>query len=221
MDTAFYTRLTVAPNGSKCFDFQGIEQWFKGNDLLLYEYIFFPINQSQAHWTLVVINMHDKCIEYYDSLLQPSSKRPPRKPTEFCGQILHWFEKVVEKETAATQATIDLSAWQICAHRRALNKRTDTTVGCICVKSSSGWRLGRVAPTVPSPSQRATLPCYVYRWYTSYPAERSNHSIARPTRYGRDASSATRGLAHAAANGLAAVLLHHSDGTARTILRRT
>ena len=115
MHTAFYTRMTVAPNGSKCFDFPGVASYFKDKDLLLYEYIFFPINQSQNHWALVVINMHDKCIEYYDSLLLPKPKRLLRKAAEICEPILQWLYC----NLAARPETIDLSTWRTCVHRRA------------------------------------------------------------------------------------------------------
>jgi uncharacterized protein YkwD len=120
MDTAFYTLMTVASDGSKVFDFPLIKRYFKDKDILCYDYIFFPVNQSQAHWTLVVINMNAKRIEYYDSSCQQSSvMRPSRKPTECCGQILRWLTEVLDQETEATQANIELNAWSTCAHQWA------------------------------------------------------------------------------------------------------
>ena len=52
MDTAFYTLMTVASDGSKVFDFPLIKRYFKDKDILCYDYIFFPVNQSQAYRVL-------------------------------------------------------------------------------------------------------------------------------------------------------------------------
>ena len=53
------------------YNYKNVEGWSKkvpGKDIFNLKYILFPINLDMKHWTLAVIFMEDKWIQYYDSL---------------------------------------------------------------------------------------------------------------------------------------------------------
>ena len=45
-----------------------------GNDVFALYKLFIPVNISNKHWTLVVVHLEDKKIEYYDSMGGDGSK---------------------------------------------------------------------------------------------------------------------------------------------------
>jgi len=52
------------------YNYENVKKWSKkvpGNDIFNLKYIFCPINVNTKHWTVAVIFMEDKRIQYYDS----------------------------------------------------------------------------------------------------------------------------------------------------------
>ncbi len=53
------------------YNFANVATWSKkvpGENIFKMRYLLFPININDKHWTLAVVFMKDKCIQYYDSL---------------------------------------------------------------------------------------------------------------------------------------------------------
>ena len=53
------------------YNYKNVRRWSKkvpGKDIFKLKYIFCPINLDNSHWTLAVIFMEDKRIQYYDSM---------------------------------------------------------------------------------------------------------------------------------------------------------
>jgi sentrin-specific protease 1 len=53
---------------SKGYDYNKVKKWTNGITISEYEKLFFPIFIGQCHWTLAVMYIRDKKIEYYDSM---------------------------------------------------------------------------------------------------------------------------------------------------------
>ena len=52
------------------YNYQNVKNWgsrVPGRDIFNLRYVFCPINLDDVHWTLIVINMEDQTISYYDS----------------------------------------------------------------------------------------------------------------------------------------------------------
>jgi sentrin-specific protease 1 len=52
------------------YNYENVKKWSKkvpGKDIFNLKYIFCPINVNKTHWTVAVIFMEDKRIQYYDS----------------------------------------------------------------------------------------------------------------------------------------------------------
>jgi sentrin-specific protease 1 len=53
------------------YNYESVKNWsvkVPGKDIFKLKYIFCPINPDNSHWTLAVIFMEDKRIQYYDSM---------------------------------------------------------------------------------------------------------------------------------------------------------
>ena len=53
------------------YNYKNVKGWSKkvpGKDVFNLKYIFFPINLNNKHWTVAVIFMEAKRIQYYDSM---------------------------------------------------------------------------------------------------------------------------------------------------------
>jgi sentrin-specific protease 1 len=55
-------------HSNKEYHYQNVQRWTKKFDIFSMKRIFFPINISNTHWTLAVIHMNKKRIDYYDSM---------------------------------------------------------------------------------------------------------------------------------------------------------
>jgi sentrin-specific protease 1 len=59
------------PNERGTYNFANVARWSKkvpGGNIFNLRYLLIPINISDLHWTLAVVFMEDRCIQYYDSL---------------------------------------------------------------------------------------------------------------------------------------------------------
>lgn len=59
----FYMYLST--NG---YNYEKVKNWTKNVDIFTKNKVIIPVNLSNTHWTLAVINFDTKCFEYYDSL---------------------------------------------------------------------------------------------------------------------------------------------------------
>ena len=50
------------------YNYKGVRRWTKRFDIFKKRYIFIPVNVGNMHWTLIMINMEDKIIRYFDSM---------------------------------------------------------------------------------------------------------------------------------------------------------
>ena len=50
------------------YDYRQVRRWTKSFDVFVFEKLYFPINISNSHWTLAVVYMQTRRIQYYDSL---------------------------------------------------------------------------------------------------------------------------------------------------------
>ncbi len=58
------------PNLRGQYNYMNVKSWSKkvhGKDIFNMKYIFVPIHKDGNHWTLAVIDMEKKCIQYYNS----------------------------------------------------------------------------------------------------------------------------------------------------------
>jgi hypothetical protein len=85
MTTYFYAKLTQ----NNRYNYEGVRRWtlqrfFRSNfpssmnitTIFDVSEIFIPINISNTHWVLIVINMREKVIHYYDSIEHDKSVQP-------------------------------------------------------------------------------------------------------------------------------------------------
>lgn len=55
--------------GNGIYGFSNVRSWFhNGEDIKDNSILFIPININNTHWTLLVINMEEKSLKYYDGL---------------------------------------------------------------------------------------------------------------------------------------------------------
>lgn len=59
----FYSYLSQ--NG---YNYDKVKNWTKSVDIFTKSKVVIPVNHSNTHWTLAIINFDTKCFEYYDSL---------------------------------------------------------------------------------------------------------------------------------------------------------
>jgi len=73
-NTFFVQQLFNEKNGNANlkgkYTYNNVKRWHKhahGKNVFNLDYVFFPVNKSNVHWTLVVVFMEEKRIQYYDS----------------------------------------------------------------------------------------------------------------------------------------------------------
>ena len=55
------------------YDYRQVKRWTRSIDVFDFEKLYFPINVSNSHWTLAVVYMQTRRIQYYDSLLNTTT----------------------------------------------------------------------------------------------------------------------------------------------------
>ena len=66
-----YDNLDKNQRRRRRYNYNGVDGWgnrVPGQNIFNLKRLFIPINEGNVHWTLAVINMETKRIEYYDSL---------------------------------------------------------------------------------------------------------------------------------------------------------
>jgi len=95
--TFFFAKLFE----NKVYDYNFVKKWTKKMDTFAYKKIFFPINISNNHWTLVYckIDSQQRNIEiyYYDSF------GPQTDFEKYCLGIKFWFESEFQKRNMVNQ----------------------------------------------------------------------------------------------------------------------
>ena len=55
------------------YDYRQVKRWTRSIDVFDFEKLYFPINVSNSHWTLAVVYMQTRRIQYCDSLLNTTT----------------------------------------------------------------------------------------------------------------------------------------------------
>lgn len=76
----FYTRLI---QHATRYDYPGVQRWTKTVDVFAYERLIFPINRSNTHWALAVIDTRKLTVTYYDSLRGSGA--------DVCSTLIRWI----------------------------------------------------------------------------------------------------------------------------------
>jgi Ulp1 family protease len=67
--STFITRLmNLGPGGSRQYDYPGVRRWSKKFDVFAMRRVYMPVNINDTHWTLLVVDMEQKSITFYDSM---------------------------------------------------------------------------------------------------------------------------------------------------------
>lgn len=64
--TSFFMSKLLEDTGS--YNYENARKHSSKLDLFSFNKIFFPINIGSTHWTLVVVDVPSKIIQYYDSM---------------------------------------------------------------------------------------------------------------------------------------------------------
>lgn len=112
----FYGRLFELDRatGKRKYNYASVRRWTKRYDVFSYDYMFVPINQSNTHWTLAVVNFRDKRIEYYDSMA--GSGR------EVLDNLMHWVRDEMEHKK---KSVLDESEWETISHGLNVPQQTN------------------------------------------------------------------------------------------------
>jgi len=72
----FSTFMATKLLQGKEFNYKGIKKWSSTAciKILNLDKLFMPVNEGENHWTLAVVNFHDKKFQYYDSIYTPNGR---------------------------------------------------------------------------------------------------------------------------------------------------
>lgn len=108
-NTHFYPKLAETDKG---YNYAGVRRWTKKVDIFAKQLLLVPINQSNMHWTLAVVNFESKRFEYFDSLLGDA------------GEVLAVLRKYVTDESLDKKgAAMDLSEWRDAVHKAGVPRQ--------------------------------------------------------------------------------------------------
>ncbi|NWZ89079.1 SENP2 protease, partial [Nesospiza acunhae] len=94
-NTFFYSKLSSTSH-------KGVKKWTKGVDIFEHDVILVPIH-LRIHWTLLVVDLREKTIKYFDSL--------GRKGDHICKTVLKYLE-----EESREKRNIELTASEWTLH---------------------------------------------------------------------------------------------------------
>ncbi|NXO30975.1 SENP2 protease, partial [Cisticola juncidis] len=94
-NTFFYAKLSSTGH-------KGVKKWTKGVDIFQHDIILVPIH-LRTHWTLLVVDLREKTIKYFDSLGQ--------RGDHICKTILKYLE-----EESRERRSIELTAFEWTLH---------------------------------------------------------------------------------------------------------
>ena len=124
--SGFITRLlNLGIGGSGKYDYPGVRRWSKKFDVFSLKCIYFPINIDNTHWTMLVLNIEKKSIQFYDSM-------------NGGGRIyLEGIQKwIVDEGKAKKDMIIDPNDWKLLSHQENVPKQKNGydcgIFSCIC-----------------------------------------------------------------------------------------
>uniref|UniRef100_H2Y7Z9 Ubiquitin-like protease family profile domain-containing protein n=1 Tax=Ciona savignyi TaxID=51511 RepID=H2Y7Z9_CIOSA len=95
MNTFFYPKL-------KSQGYKSVRRWTKRVDIFSKDVLFYPIHLG-VHWTLAVVRLNEKRLEYYDSMGATNDE---------CLEILKSY--LVDEHLDKKKAGFDVSDWKCC-----------------------------------------------------------------------------------------------------------
>uniref|UniRef100_A0A8C3XH24 SUMO specific peptidase 2 n=1 Tax=Cyanoderma ruficeps TaxID=181631 RepID=A0A8C3XH24_9PASS len=109
--TFFYSKLSSTSH-------KGVKKWTKGVDIFEHDIILVPIH-LRSHWTLLVADLREKTIKYFDSLGQ--------KGDHICKTVLKYLE-----EESKERRNIELTATEWTLHSMATEEIPQQNNGSDC-----------------------------------------------------------------------------------------
>jgi hypothetical protein len=94
--------LTLLGTGDK-YSFKNVEKWTENINVFEMRRLYFPINITNEHWVLAVVDMETKQICYYDSLKHTKLNK---KGYSYMEYLLRWLRDVAGENH-------DMSKWEI------------------------------------------------------------------------------------------------------------
>ncbi|TRZ23491.1 hypothetical protein HGM15179_003646 [Zosterops borbonicus] len=110
-NTFFYSKLSSTSH-------KGVKKWTKGVDIFEHDIILVPIH-LRTHWTLLVVDLREKTIKYFDSLGQ--------KGDHICKTILKYLE-----EESRERRNIELTASEWTLHSMGTEEIPQQNNGSDC-----------------------------------------------------------------------------------------
>jgi len=134
-NTFFYSLLSSR-------GYPGVRRWTKKAQINVFELdrVVIPINKGGFHWILVIVNITEKRVEYYDSMGREGESKENRPV------LINVRNFMMEEAKAQNKSVEEVSKWTFyvpvcnpspfvmgvdCRKRR--NKRMDGIVGCLLV----------------------------------------------------------------------------------------
>ncbi len=94
--------LTLLGTGDK-YSFKNVEKWTENMNIFEMRRLYFPINITNKHWALAVVDMETKQICYYDSL---EHSKLNKRGYSYMEYLLRWLRDVAGENH-------DMSKWEI------------------------------------------------------------------------------------------------------------
>ncbi|XP_023789215.1 sentrin-specific protease 2 isoform X2 [Cyanistes caeruleus] len=110
-NTFFYSKLSSASH-------KGVKKWTKGVDIFEHDVILVPVH-LRTHWTLLVVDLREKTIKYFDSLGQ--------KGDHICKTVLKYLE-----EESREKRNIELTASEWTLHSMGTEEIPQQNNGSDC-----------------------------------------------------------------------------------------
>ncbi|NXR58250.1 SENP2 protease, partial [Rhadina sibilatrix] len=110
-NTFFYAKLSST-------SYKEVKRWTQGVDIFKHDIIFVPVH-LRAHWTLLVVDLREKTIKYFDSLGQ--------KGDHICESILKYLE-----EESRQKRKIELTASEWTLHSMGTQEIPQQNNGSDC-----------------------------------------------------------------------------------------
>jgi len=102
------------PNLRGQYNYMNVKSWSKkvhGKDIFNMKYIFVPIHKDGNHWTLAVIDMEKKCIQYYDSCA--GDKNAAKHGSKIMDSLLAYVADEYKYKGSKGGQEMNVSKWEL------------------------------------------------------------------------------------------------------------
>ena len=99
----------------KGFEFDEVKRWTRHINVFSFKKLFFPVNINNSHWVLLVIDIENKFIGYYDSMGNEDSH----------GNMEVLFRWMVEEAIDKNKDKINGHEWRLINYSRSIPLQTN------------------------------------------------------------------------------------------------